>query len=109
MEAVEFTESLQHLQHLGVFVFGQKINLKVEVVSPICLDAAPILTHKDKEREENRFERNDHRQKRERKRVEGCPAVRPDIQHQPNGKPGHVKANEPHTARLCGDGVTDSG
>jgi len=57
-----FTESPEHLEHLGILVLGEQVYLKIEVISLLRLDAASVLTHENEEGEKNRFKRNDQGQ-----------------------------------------------
>jgi hypothetical protein len=75
-ELMMLAYGLKHLKHFGVFLFGQKIYLEIEMVSMIRLDVAAVLAHQDEQREENRFQRDDRGQKLEWERVKGEPALR---------------------------------
>ena len=55
-ELMMLAYGLKHLKHFRVFLFGQKIYLKIEMVSLIRLDVAAVLAHEDEQREENRFQ-----------------------------------------------------
>ncbi len=94
-ELMVLTQGLQHLKHFRVFLFGQKIYLEIEMVSLIRLNIAAVLTHKDEQREENRFQRDDRGQKLVRERVEGEPAFKSAVQPEPKGEPDHVKNDKP--------------
>jgi hypothetical protein len=83
--------SLEHLKHFCVFLFGEKIYLEIEVVSLIRLKITAILAHEDEQREENRFQRDDRRQKLEWERVEGEPAPGFAVEPEPKGEPYYVK------------------
>ena len=72
---------LEHPKHFRVFLFGQKIYLEIEMVPLIRLNVAAILAHEDKQREENRFQRDDRGQKRER--IEGELAMTGHVEPEP--------------------------
>ncbi len=82
---------LEHLEHFRVLLFGQKIDLEIEMVPLIRLDVTAVLTHEDEQREENRFQRDDRGQELVRERVEGQPAFRFAVDPEPKGEPYKVK------------------
>ena len=100
---------LEHLKHFRVLLFGQKIYLEIEMVSLIRLNITAVLTHEDEEREENRFQRDDRRQKLEWERVEGEPALGFAVEPEPKGKPGQVKNDKPHFPRVRCDAIANTG
>ena len=99
------TYCLEHLKHFRVFLFGQKIYLEIEMISLIGLNTTTVLTHEDEQREENRFQRDDRRQKLEREWVEGEPATGFAIQPEPNGEPARVEDDKPHFPRMRGNDI----
>ncbi len=108
-ELMVLAYGLKHLQHFRVLLFGQKIYLEIEMVSLISLNIASILAHEDKQREENRFQRDDRGQKLVRERVEGELALRSAIEPEPDEKPDRVENDEPHSPRMRGNGIAYTG
>ncbi len=100
---------LEHLKHFCIFLFGQKVYLEIEMVSLIRLNITSVLTHEDKQREENRFQRDDRGQKLVRERVEGELALRSAVEPEPEGEPDHVEYDEPHFSRVRGNGIAYTG
>src|ERR1039457_5680257 len=96
---------LKHLKHFRVLLFRQKIYLEIEMVSLIRLNITAVLTHEDEQREENRFQRDDRRQKLKWERVEGELALRFAVEPEPKAEPDHVKNDKPHFSRVRGDDI----
>jgi len=101
-------QGYQHLQHLGVLIFREKIDLKIQVTSLVGLQAAAILAHQDKQREKNRFQGNNHGEQRKRKRIERRVAAL-HIERNPHGKPDCVDDDEPHSTGLGCDKIPHAG
>ena len=108
-ELMMLAYGLEHLKHFRVLLFGQKIYLEIEMVSLIRLDITAVLTHEDEQREENRFQRDDRRQKLKWERVEGELALRFAVEPEPKAEPDHVKNDKPHFSRVRGDDIAYTG
>ena len=93
---------------VGKEILGQEVYLQFEMVSLVGLQAGSVLAHQDKQRQENRLQRHDHRHQREGERVEGMFAVRVDIPDEPDCEPDYVEDDEPHSSGLSGDDVADA-
>ena len=55
-----FCNAFQHPQELGVFLFGEQIDLQIQVVTPLAELRFMVLTDEDEGREENGFQRDDN-------------------------------------------------
>jgi len=108
-ELMVLTERLEHLQHFCILLLRKEIYLQIEMIALIRLKIAAILTHENKQREENRFQRDDRGQELEWERVEGRLAMTGHVDPEPKGEPDHVKNDEPHFSRVRGDGISNTG
>ena len=108
-ELMVLPERLEHLQHSCILLLRKEINLQIKVIALIRLDIAAILTHENKQREENRFQRDDRGQELEWERVEGRLAMTGHVDPEPKGEPDHVKDDEPHFSRVRCDGISNTG
>ena len=61
---------LQQLQHRRHLAFGKQIDLQIQVTTLIGLPGQPVLAGEHEQRQEDRFERHGHRQKRKGKPIE---------------------------------------
>lgn len=104
IESVMSAERLQHLQHLGVFAFGQQIDLQIEVGPRFRLAAASVLAHEKEQNQEGRFQRNCCREKRVREGIEWLDGIGRD----PEPKPEAVYDYAPRPPGLYSDGIANA-
>jgi hypothetical protein len=69
MDAEMSHRHLQHREHLAGLLLGEKVHLKVEVVTAIREALLAVLADEDKRRQEDRFDRDDQIERAERRRI----------------------------------------
>jgi len=94
---------MQDSKDHSVFLFREQIHLKVKFCSPIRFVGHAVLADENKECEEDRFKRDNRRQKTERKRIERFKTEQPCIREDPNQKPEGVDHERGPATRLSGD------
>src|SRR4026209_2822820 len=98
-------DPLKKLDHLCRLPLCEKIDLQIEMAALIGLRAHPVLTDQHEGREQHRFERQDHRQERERKRIKNRePPYEPAIGPDPRCNPGNLDDDESIRAGELPDG-----
>lgn len=102
-----FGDSLQKLEHLGVFLFGEEVDLQVEMTAPFVDPALPVLGDHDEGGEEDRLERHDEREEIEGIRVDRF-GLQDRVEENPSGEPNDVHPDEGHGPAKAGDPIRDA-
>src|SRR3989338_5411937 len=96
-----------HAQELCNFGFCPYVDFKINLLAHIRYFVLSVLTDEHYDSEKNRLERNKHREKAERERIEGFDAVESEIPLNPSDKENRVPHEEPERTELLGEDVRD--
>jgi hypothetical protein len=102
-----FCNAFQHPQQLGVFLFGEQIDLQIQVVTPLAELRFMVLTDENEGRQENGFQRDHEGEKGKWIGVEMFQAVQ-GIENYPGSEPDHVHPDKDHTATKAGDLISQA-
>ena len=90
--------AFQHSEQFGVFLFGEQIDLKIQIVTPLSKHSLMVLTDEDEGREENGFERNNESKKGKGIGIEMVQACR-GVEKDPPSEPEHMHPDEGRAAK----------
>src|SRR3989344_4065135 len=96
-----------HTQEFCNLRFCAYIDFKINLLTHIRHFVLPVLTDEHDDGEKDCLERNKHREKAERERVEGFDAVESEIPLDPPDKENRIPHEEPERTELLGEGVCD--
>lgn len=102
-----FGDALQQLQHLGIFLFGEEIDLEIKVTAALIEVLLAIFGDHDESGEEDGLKGDDEGEEAKGKWVElgnGQDGVPDD----PQCEPGDVKPDETHGSAKAGDAIGDA-
>ena len=97
--------SVQHFNDPSDFVFGEQPDMQVEFGATIRLRRHSVLANEDKSGEENRFERDHHRQEVEWEWVERLMPSEREIVQNPRCESDHMEVDKSHVSRENCDDV----
>src|SRR5262245_51280737 len=78
----------KEVEHFGIFLLGEEVDLQIQMVSPLGYFGLTILINQDERRKKDRFQRYDEGQKREWEGVE--PPAKDRVRQYPKRKPRNV-------------------
>ena len=103
---VALGELVDFLVQVGDLGLGVDAGFKLDVGADAVARALAVLAGEHEQGEENRFQRYDHREELERKRIEGSQAVdQAEIHRDPAAQEQRVQGHRTEAPDVGGDGV----
>src|SRR6266851_1978088 len=102
VKMIEFLVQMRDLQ------FSLDVHLVLDIASDSIFFCLPVLADQHETGEEDRFQRNDHRQQAEGIRIEPYQSDRKGIDDDPDDEPDSIQDEEQHAAAEPGNPIGDS-